>query len=253
MTRTIRGVLFDMDDTLIDWHDFHERGDWRATERAHLQNLVDYLARAGTPLAGSPDAFFHHYGNRVRDAWAQARTSLRAPHLGIILMEVLAAFGCERLSMDEALRIYDWTPVPLVKLFSDVPPALSALVARGYQIGIVTNAFQPMALRDIELDHYDLLRYFPNKHARVSAADAGYLKPSPSIFERALHALDLRPEQVVFVGDNPVADIAGSQGTGMKAILRRVAHTPPMVNGLVVPDAVVDDFSTLLDIIEAWN
>ena len=137
-----------------------------------------------------------------------------------ILMETLAGLGvaAESLDVDEVLRAYDWNVVPGTVVFPDVPPILKALRLAGLKLGIVTNASQPMAMRDAELETHGLLEFFPD--CRLSAADAGYIKPDPRIFARALERLGTAPEETVFIGDNPDADIAGALSVGMKAVLR---------------------------------
>jgi len=253
MTHRIRGVLFDMDDTLIDWSAYHEGGEWRATERPHLRKLYDFVQSQRGNLSANFDTFVNYYNGRVRDAWADARTSLRAPHLGLVVMDCLAHFGYRgRLSMDECLRAYDWTAIERVTVFTDTLLALQELTARGIALGIVTNAYQPMWMRDAELRHYGLLDFFPNAYARISAADAGYLKPHPAIFGRALQALGMAAHEVIFVGDNPVADIAGAQGAGMRAIWRQLPQAT-LGNPIIVPDATISSLEELLGIIEAWQ
>jgi len=253
MTSRIRGVLFDMDDTLIDWSDYHQGGDWRATERPHLRKLYDFVQGQHGNLSASFETFANYYNDRVRDAWSDARTSLRAPHLGLVVMDCLSHFGYRgRLSMDDCLRAYEWGAIERVRVFADTIPALSELTARGIALGIVTNAYQPMWMRDAELLHYGLLDFFPNVHARISAADAGYLKPHSAIFERALQALALPAEEVIFVGDNPVADIAGAQRAGMRAVWRQLPQAI-LANPIIVPDATLDSLEALIGIIEAWE
>ena len=46
----------------------------------------------------------------------------------------------------------------------------------------------------------------------------GIRKPDPEIFWRAASRLSLKPEDCLFVGDNPVADILGATDAGMQAI-----------------------------------
>jgi putative hydrolase of the HAD superfamily len=139
-----------------------------------------------------------------------------------------------------------------VELFPDVMPFLEILQSRGIKTGIVTNASQPMTIRDTELSGYDLLRFFPDTPHRISAADVGYLKPHAAIFEHALKVLGTQPDETVFIGDNPVADIAGSQSAGMKAILRVLHVRQPLISGLIVPDAAINSFDELPAILDEW-
>ena len=119
---------------------------------------------------------------------------------------------------DEILQAYDWKVVPGTEVFPDVFPALDALRSRGICLGVVTNSSQPMSLRDRELRQHGLLPYFPD--CRLAAADVGYLKPHPRIFQCALERIGVAPDEAVFVGDNPIADIGGALGAGMRAVQR---------------------------------
>ena len=52
----------------------------------------------------------------------------------------------------------------------------------------------------------------------IVSEEIGYDKPDPRIFHDALVATGLKtPGQVMFIGDNPVADIHGAKCFGMKA------------------------------------
>lgn len=249
----LKAVLFDMDDTLIDWR--YWGGDWNHVEEWHLRGVYDYLTREQRTLNGDFQAFRTYYNRLTRDAWSEARTSLKAPHIGRMLLQALAQFGFlpdETIGLDQCLAAYGWGCVSGVNLFPDVIPFLEMLQARGIKTGIVTNASQPMTLRDNELSGYDLLRFFPETAHRISAADVGYLKPHAAIFEHALKVLGTAPDETVFIGDNPVADIAGSQSAGMKAILRVLHKRQTLISGLIVPDAAINGFDELPAILDEW-
>ena len=102
----------------------------------------------------------------------------------------------------------------------------------------------------------------PSQHGKCRAAgldklapfiivseEAGYRKPDPRIFRDALEATGLStPEQVMFVGDNPLADIDGAKRFGMKAAwVRRDRPYPP---DLIPPDHVIDLVIEVRDIVD---
>ena len=55
----------------------------------------------------------------------------------------------------------------------------------------------------------------------------------------------MEPQEAIFVGDNPEADIAGAQASGMKAVWRRVDYWH-----CTSADAVVEDLLHLPDIVQ---
>jgi putative hydrolase of the HAD superfamily len=249
----VRAILFDMDNTLIDWSGFGE--DWREMERRHLRGVYEFVCDEGYNPSGSFDEFVLHYTESVVAMWQEARNTLRAPHMGRTLAQALAEFGCNMPDGEIAacLHAYGWGAVEGVSAYEDVVDALTNLQERGIRMGIVTNAYQPMWLRDLELEHYGLLPFFAEQKTRISAADVGYLKPHPQIFQHALEQIGTRPEETLFVGDNVVADIAGAQGAGMRAVLRVNHPAPNLLSGLIVPDAAINTFHELLGLVDDWE
>jgi HAD superfamily hydrolase (TIGR01509 family) len=52
----------------------------------------------------------------------------------------------------------------------------------------------------------------------VVSADVGWRKPHPEIFRETLRRMGMGPDQAVFVGDTPEADVLGAQGVGMDVV-----------------------------------
>ncbi len=218
MAVRLRAVLFDMDDTLLDWRPVQL--SWREVEAPYLANVIGWLRRQGHSCEIQLDHLVDAFCERHHAAWVQAGKSLRAPRMPAILLETLGELGVDPRALDEAalLRAFDWRGAPGCRVFPDVPPALELLTGAGLLLGIVTNASQPMSMRDVELAQHGLLERFP--HCRIAAVDTGRLKPHPQIFERALDKLGTSAAETVFVGDRWDADIAGALGVGMRAVHR---------------------------------
>lgn len=249
MSRQLKAVLFDFDDTLIDWGSVTV--NWRDIEAARLERVHDYVADKSPGYQASFDKLIDVYWKRTRSAWSEGRVNLRAPNMPRILLKTLRDLGGadEQLDARLVLDIYDWNAVPGTRVFPDVPPVLQLLREHGIKTGIVTNASQPMWMRDAELRTFGLIDFFPD--CRISGADAGYLKPHRRIFEMALGLLGTDPEETVFVGDNPVADIGGAQALGMHAV-RRV-NPGSSYNGRVTkPHQTLHTFAELPAILDGW-
>lgn len=242
-------ILFDLDDTLISWGDFAT--EWESHELPHIKHVFAYLE----PLVfvkGGFEAFKDAYWKRSRKAWFDARHTLVAPHLGKVLVDTVKHFKApdDKVDMDTLLDIYQWGRVEGTHVFPEVIDVLTRLRKAGLKLGIVTNAYQPMRLRDVELQQHGLLDFFPD--CRLSAADAGYLKPHASIFEQALQRAGTTAEKTIFVGDNPTADIAGGQAAGMKTIMRIIGRSRPLISGVIVPDAAINSLEELPAILDEW-
>ena len=96
-------------------------------------------------------------------------------------------------------------------LYEDALPALEELRARGLRIGLISNG-----QRDLQefADHHGL-----EVDVAVGSLTHGRIKPHPSIFETALEALAVSPDEVAMVGDSYEDDIEGARALGIRAIL----------------------------------
>jgi putative hydrolase of the HAD superfamily len=64
-----------------------------------------------------------------------------------------------------------------------------------------------------------------------SAGALGYAKPDPRAYAALADALTLKPAEILFVGDEPHADVAGPRTAGMQTVWVNRA-------GVVWPDAL---------------
>jgi putative hydrolase of the HAD superfamily len=97
-----------------------------------------------------------------------------------------------------------------------VDPDAEAVVrglARDHRLALVTNG-APDVQRE-KLSHTSLARSF---EVTVISAELGVGKPDPRIFEAALVALAIPPDEAVMVGDSLARDVAGAHAAGLRAI-----------------------------------
>lgn len=240
----IKAVLFDMDDTLIDWSGVQV--DMAAVETRHLQNVYYHLADRGCGLPPFDD-FWHRFRQTLIQAWTEAKTNWSGVSFALVMRAFLLDCGIEeaQLDLDAVLRAYDWAIVPGVEPFDDTLPVLEQLKRSGYKIGLITNAMQPMWMRDIELRAYGILDYLD---ARLTSGDVGVMKPHPFIYWRALELLDVQPEEAIFVGDRPANDIAGANEAGLTSVLISPPHLDRDLAG-VRPNFIISTLSELLPIL----
>jgi REG-2-like HAD superfamily hydrolase len=106
-----------------------------------------------------------------------------------------------------------WIGTGIFQMYPEVPPALDALRAAGYRLGIVSN-WEPRLPQLCQshgiLDHFEFV---------VSSESEGYVKPHPRLFERALELAGVGPDEAVHVGDSYPEDVEGARGLGIQAVL----------------------------------
>lgn len=123
--------------------------------------------------------------------------------------------------------------------YPEVPEVLAALRDR-YRLALISNAdddWLHACLRKNGLTEWE---------TAVSSEEVRAYKPHPAIFREALRRLDLRPEEVLYVGDSPYADVLGARHMGMPVawVNRRGAPLPKRVPQ---PTVTVATLTGLLD------
>ncbi|WP_456368586.1 TIGR02253 family HAD-type hydrolase [Thermococcus sp.] len=100
------------------------------------------------------------------------------------------------------------------KLFPDAVETIKALKKMGLHIGIITDSDNDYIRAHLEaLGIYDLF------DSITTSEEAGYFKPHPRPFLLALEKAGIKPEEALYVGDNPAKDCVGAKNVGMLSVL----------------------------------
>jgi putative hydrolase of the HAD superfamily len=199
----IRAVLFDWGDTLMQW-------SWQ-------EELLEAGHRAGLAAIGRNDvAITEHFRERYEPMFWAPGTLEELEYPGLV-RSLLGDFGIE-VSDEELDRFLDaehraWAPAR--SLGATTHALLEALRARGLRLGLVSNAFDPAWLLRRDLDEMGVLERLD---VTVFSSEVGKRKPHPEIFRRALEALDVVPEDALFVGDRLYEDVRGAGELGMTTV-----------------------------------
>jgi putative hydrolase of the HAD superfamily len=86
--------------------------------------------------------------------------------------------------------------------------------------------------------------------ARVYTSELEHVKPHPVPFRVLLQRVGVEPERAVFVGDRLHDDVNGAAAVGMRTVWVRNDAVPRVD---AQPDAVIDELSELVDVIDAWR
>jgi len=206
----VRAILFDLFDTLL----LVEKGEafyMPALEKMH-QRLVE----------GGVDVLFEDFRRvyfEVRDKlYAESAANMEEPHFNVRISRTLQSFGYDHdvshSIVKSATEVFAEGFMRYVVMDSEATGVLEKLCA-GYKLGIVSNFAIPECLDQL-VQKFSLARFFD---VVVISGAVNVRKPSPRIFEMALHALNLNAEEAVFIGDTPTIDVKGAKNVGMHAIL----------------------------------
>jgi putative hydrolase of the HAD superfamily len=250
----LKAIAFDLWETLLT--DTPELS--RAQERLRLDGMERALvARGFVREAERIEAAYRALWRRCHELYwsvdrdVPCRTQIE--HFLEALELSPASFGEEALAELEHVYANAAVAIP-PKLVDGADETVVALKERGFRLGLISNTGRTpgYALRSV-LDNLGLgasldVMLFSNEH--------GQCKPQASIFEELRRALDVRFDEMMFVGDNLYADVHGAQRLGMRAVhfvppVRGTAVAPPVEHGLdIVADATIVDLRDLLKIAE---
>ncbi|MBI4567934.1 MAG: HAD-IA family hydrolase [Planctomycetes bacterium] len=204
--RALRGLFFDIDDTLFSSTEFV--GEAR---RAALENMRRFGLKADLDhLARELEEIIAEFGSNYERHFDQLLNRVgRERYRGVNPAVLLAA----------AVVGYHETKQRLLRPFEDAAEALGLLSRTSLLLGIVSAG---LAVKQAEkLVRLGLCQFFQPEAIFISD-QMGISKPNPKIFQRATAAVGLDPAECLYVGNHPVHDIdaANSVGFGTVRVFR---------------------------------
>jgi putative hydrolase of the HAD superfamily len=216
----IQGVLFDLDNTLFDrdrtflgWAQQFVREHMGITEAEPARTLIDLLVALDANGYGPKEVLFQ----RLKERYPQVVEDVHT---------LTAMFFENHLAY--------------VSLEDRTQDLLAQLHRHSVPWGIVTNGSRNQLLKIQRLGFDQLIRC-----VFVSEVE-GIRKPDRRIFLRAAQCLGVLPEMILFVGDNPEADIVGAKAAGMCTAWLHRGQTWPSSLSTQTPDLVLDSLACLV-------
>jgi putative hydrolase of the HAD superfamily len=156
----------------------------------------------------------------------------------------------------EILTTLQWQHPPTIEMIADywyggspycmqprygVVSTLETLAAHGCLLGIISNG--QTAVQNATLD---VLHIRHLMQTIVISEDVGLRKPDAAIFHLALSQLNVSPEQALYIGDHPRADVEGARQAGLRTIWFSGVHDWPA--DLTPPKFQITEIPQLIDI-----
>ncbi len=211
----IKVILFDCMDTLVhmDIPSLEVYADWAfsaARDLGFWETFESFRAR------------WNHHRGLHGTAEANYREGTIRGRIRELIVEGVAAQGRdwsgERIDQ-EAGRVLDgyWKTYRAASFVPrDVPATLEELQKRkNRRMGVVSNFMVEGGIPEL-LRHHSLDRFFSMV---LVSCDVGFRKPSEVIYQAAIRAAGVSPEEILFIGDHPVADYQGPRAVGMHSLL----------------------------------
>ncbi len=232
----VKGYIFDYGGTLdtagchwgkVLWHAY-QKHRIPITEPQFRDAYVHAERTLGANPIIKPDYTFH----KTLD------TKLR------IEMEYLMTANYWNVQEDEFVKLHN-------DILNTVYKRVQEVTEQSRNVIKVLNLRYPMVLVSnfygnigVVLKEFNLDSFFPEI---IESAVVGIRKPDPRIFSLGVKALNLKPEEVVVVGDSFYKDIIPAQKAGCKAIWFKGEGWTDEQYDETIPDRVITDLAQLLN------
>jgi len=197
----IKAVLFDLDNTLIDF--IHMK-------KACCRAAVSAMVKAGLKMSEKKalKVLFELYN----EAGIEYR---------YIFQKFLRKVGkkIDYKILSAGIVAYRAAQLKYMKPYPAVKPTLKKLKRKGLKLAIVSDA--PRLKAWIRLNELSIANYFD---VVVAFGDVKERKPSKLPFRKALRELKMKPSEVLMVGDNPKRDLIGAKRLGMKTCFAKYGY-----------------------------
>lgn len=216
----IKGILFDLDNTLID---FMKMKRMACSEAAS--------AMVGAGLKMEPQRLqkdlFDYYLNYGIEGDYPFTDFLKEHH----------AYSDEILA--SAINAYHRVKNAFLEPYPGVIPMFIKLIRKGIKLGIVSDA--PSLKAHLRIDAMKLRGFFD-----IVITEAK--KPDPKGFLEAVKKLNLKPHEVMMVGDWPKKDMVGAKNAGLITCFAKYGQTEDL-DVKVEADYTIQRIEEVLEII----
>jgi len=220
----LKGVFFDIDDTLYD--------STKLTTMAR-RNSIQAMIDAGLPVEGEEEA------KELLERIIKKHGSNYSKHYDRLLEELSVEWDPKIIA--SGVVAYERTKVGYLRPHAKVIPTILSLKGE-YKLGVISNGLavkQWEKLIGLGLHHvFDVV---------ATSEDVGSEKPEVEIFQKATDRVGLKPEECAMVGDRLDTDISGAKKAGMFAvrIMQGKFSGDVPASDEDTPDAVIKDISEL--------
>jgi len=237
MSQSIKGIFFDLGDTLM-----YDKDAWPPIFPRADAALWKVLHEAGVRL--EPRDVYGEFDNIFDLYYFQRESDLNEPTTHSVLDKLLRekGYSLPAETIQAALRAMYAITQANWYVEEDAVPTLEQLKRKGYRIGYLSNAADDENTQTL-IDQCGLRAY---AEFIISSGAFGTRKPHPGIFQAGLKYFQLTPDQAVMVGDTLNADILGANQIGMKSIwITRRAQRDPEEERRIRPDLILPSLSEI--------
>ena len=224
----IKAVLFDLDNTLLDFMKMKQNAVSAALDSMIFSGLDIKKEIAEKKIYKIYDEYGYEY-QEVFDLFLKEE-------IGEVNFKILA----------KGIISYKKAKEDSLSLYKNVSSTLVSLTKLGLKIGVISDA--PSREAWIRICSVNLENIFDTV---VTLHEKGIHKPSPEPFKQAMKDLNVSPSETIMIGDWPERDIKGANEVGMRTAFAKYGDTFNTKNSGA--NYELQDISDLINIIKDIN
>lgn len=195
MKPTIKAIIFDLDNTLLD-----RTSTFKSFTKVFIKTYFNHLEMT--------QEIFERIIYLDQDGYKDKRE---------LFSELIEELPWRVIPQKTELLNFYSTEYVKCAILMDRAREIVTHCRKKYKTALITNG-----QTRIQYGKMDQLGIREDFDVILVSEEAGVKKPNPRIFEMALEQLQLKPEECIYIGDHPINDIEGAANIGMGTIWIKV-------------------------------
>jgi putative hydrolase of the HAD superfamily len=232
-----KGILFDLDDTIIAYS-ANSKTIWKEVceeftkenDKLEPESLYNMIKEVSNWYWDDPER--HRIG---RSDLNRARR--------VILEMVFERLGVDDIPLAHKIgETFQLRKEEVLYLFDGAIEALEYLVENGVKLAMMTNG-ETIKQRE-KIRRFNLEKYF---QIILIEGEQGFGKPDERVFIKALEGMNLKPAECWAVGDNLEWDVEGPQKMGIFGIWNDFRKMGLPEDSEIKPDRIINSINELIE------
>ncbi len=230
-----KGIFFDLYGTLIDI----ETDEYDPRVYSTLSQYLSYHL-----VSIAPEKLRETYFQAVQFYLGQSKELYPEVDLYKVFSDIMHRYGRRKYPRPVIVytgMLFRSLTIRRLNVFGGLYDVLANLMENS-GVAIISDA--QWIFTQPEMEMFGLTRFV---RFSILSSQVGFKKPDVRLFEMAMKKLSVRPDESVYIGDNPSKDLVGAKKAGMKFILFKPEGKS--CNDFQ-PDGRFNDYSKLIGILE---
>ncbi|EFD92911.1 MAG: hypothetical protein BJBARM5_0284 [Candidatus Parvarchaeum acidophilus ARMAN-5] len=236
MKKEIKGVIFDLDNTLIDIHNTVKNADDAVFEEIKKDfKQINYQ-------------LFREFIDKTNKEFKTIPYDKRNIQLFYEIFARVSSVELEQKHIEKYSNIFEEYFLRRLEFTDEADETIKKLKKAGLKIGLLTGEGLYPGSKTKTISNIEFIHHFDiTVIAKVNIAES---KEEVEAFVKTASMLELKPSEIIFVGDMPEIDIDNAKKAGMMAVLFDKYNVKKGRKKIFEPDYIIETMKDLYRILD---